>query len=97
MFSKGLSARLVQSICFSFTIILGYESIKRVSVLHEYKDHVRWWCGSNNFLLFYILENYLFNNLKQIANDLCYIIEEITFVLLIVSLIIIIEVFHVHV
>lgn len=42
MFSKGLSARLVQSICFSFTIILGYESIKRVSVLHEYKDHVRW-------------------------------------------------------
>ncbi|XP_050420807.1 solute carrier family 25 member 44 [Adelges cooleyi] len=42
MFTKGLSARLVQSICFSFTIILGYESIKRVSVLHEYKDRVRW-------------------------------------------------------
>ncbi|XP_050544521.1 solute carrier family 25 member 44 [Daktulosphaira vitifoliae] len=42
MFTKGLSARLVQSICFSFTIILGYESIKRVSVLQEYKDRVRW-------------------------------------------------------
>ncbi|XP_075222121.1 solute carrier family 25 member 44 isoform X2 [Lycorma delicatula] len=38
MFSKGLSARLVQSVCFSFSIILGYETIKRISVRQEYKD-----------------------------------------------------------
>lgn len=42
MFSKGLSARLVQSICFSFSIILGYETIKRISVRQEYKDRIRW-------------------------------------------------------
>jgi solute carrier family 25 protein 44 len=42
MFSKGLSARLVQSVCFSFSIILGYETIKRFSVRQEYKDLVRW-------------------------------------------------------
>lgn len=42
MFSKGLSARLVQSICFSFSIILGYETIKRISVRQEFKDKVRW-------------------------------------------------------
>lgn len=42
MFTKGLSARLVQSVMFSFSIILGYETIKRISVRDEYKDHVRW-------------------------------------------------------
>ncbi|KAF5298414.1 hypothetical protein FQR65_LT18543 [Abscondita terminalis] len=42
MFSKGLSARLVQSATFSFSIILGYETIKRVSVNDEYKELVRW-------------------------------------------------------
>lgn len=42
MFSKGLSARLVQSACFSFSIILGYETIKRISVNDEYKELVRW-------------------------------------------------------
>ncbi|XP_012061656.1 PREDICTED: solute carrier family 25 member 44 [Atta cephalotes] len=42
MFSKGLSARLVQSACFSFSIILGYETIKRVSITEEYKNYVRW-------------------------------------------------------
>ncbi|KAK7603820.1 hypothetical protein V9T40_003819 [Parthenolecanium corni] len=42
MFSKGLSARLVQSVMFSFSIILGYETIKRVSVKEKYKDNVRW-------------------------------------------------------
>lgn len=42
MFSKGLSARLVQSACFSFSIILGYETIKRISVNDEYKSLVRW-------------------------------------------------------
>ena len=43
MFTKGLTARLVQSITFSFCIILGYETIKRFSLLEEYKSGVRWW------------------------------------------------------
>lgn len=42
MFSKGLSARLIQSATFSFSIILGYETIKRVSVNDEYKKLIRW-------------------------------------------------------
>ncbi|XP_015434883.1 PREDICTED: solute carrier family 25 member 44 [Dufourea novaeangliae] len=42
MFTKGLSARLVQSACFSFSIILGYETIKRFSITEEYKRYVRW-------------------------------------------------------
>ncbi|KAK3745908.1 hypothetical protein RRG08_056717, partial [Elysia crispata] len=42
MATKGLSARLVQSITFSFFLMLGYESIKRWSVLDEYKDRIRW-------------------------------------------------------
>lgn len=42
IFSKGLSARLIQSTMFSFSIILGYETIKRISVHPEFKDLVRW-------------------------------------------------------
>ncbi|GFR79126.1 solute carrier family 25 member 44 [Elysia marginata] len=42
MATKGLSARLVQSITFSFFLMLGYETIKRWSVLDEYKDRIRW-------------------------------------------------------
>lgn len=42
MFVKGLSARLVQSAAFSFSIILGYETIKRVAVNEQYKHMVRW-------------------------------------------------------
>ncbi|CAH1788945.1 unnamed protein product [Owenia fusiformis] len=42
VFTKGLSARIIQSVTFSFCIILGYESIKRLSLLDEYKDTVRW-------------------------------------------------------
>ena len=42
IFFKGLSARLIQSLTFSFFIILGYESIKRWSLLDEFKDSVRW-------------------------------------------------------
>lgn len=41
--SKGLSPRLFQSVIFSFTIILGYESVKRFSVSDEYKNEVKWW------------------------------------------------------
>ncbi|XP_059477673.1 solute carrier family 25 member 44 isoform X2 [Neocloeon triangulifer] len=42
IFSKGLSARLVQSAVYSFAIILSYESIKRLSINDEYRDLVRW-------------------------------------------------------
>lgn len=42
MFFKGLSARLVQSAAFSFSIILGYETIKRIAVREEYKHRIRW-------------------------------------------------------
>lgn len=42
MFFKGLSARLVQSAAFSFSIILGYETIKRISVEDQYKHMVKW-------------------------------------------------------
>ncbi|XP_074661407.1 solute carrier family 25 member 44-like [Tubulanus polymorphus] len=42
IFLKGLSARLIQSVTFSFFIILGYETIKRWSLLEEHKKHVRW-------------------------------------------------------
>lgn len=42
IFTKGLSPRLFQSVIFSFTIILGYESVKRFSVSEEYKKEVKW-------------------------------------------------------
>ncbi|XP_063231624.1 solute carrier family 25 member 44 isoform X2 [Bacillus rossius redtenbacheri] len=42
IFTKGLSARMVQSCFFSFTIILGYETIKRVCINDEYREYVRW-------------------------------------------------------
>ncbi|KAL8558706.1 hypothetical protein ACOMHN_037799 [Nucella lapillus] len=42
MVTKGLSARLISSIAFSFFIVLGYESVKRWSLLDHYKDRVRW-------------------------------------------------------
>lgn len=41
-FFKGLSARLVQSAAFSFSIILGYETIKRIAVDDQYKHLIRW-------------------------------------------------------
>lgn len=42
VFFKGLSARLVQSAAFSFSIILGYETIKRVAIDDKYKHLIRW-------------------------------------------------------
>jgi len=42
LFIKGLSARLVLSISFSFFIILGYETLKRWSLKDEYKDKLKW-------------------------------------------------------
>ncbi|XP_068248637.1 solute carrier family 25 member 44 [Palaemon carinicauda] len=42
IFTKGLSPRMFQSCIFSFMIILGYESVKRLSISDEYKANVRW-------------------------------------------------------
>ena len=42
IFTKGLSARLVSSVTFSFMVVLGYESVKRWSVHEEFKPFVRW-------------------------------------------------------
>ena len=42
LFTKAITARMAQSTIFSFAIILGYESIKRFSLLDEHKDEVRW-------------------------------------------------------
>lgn len=42
LFTKGVTARMSQSVIFSFVVIFGYESIKRLSVLPEYKDKVKW-------------------------------------------------------
>nr|CAG4640990.1 EOG090X08ST [Eulimnadia texana] len=42
IFTKGLSARVIQSTVYSFSIILGYESIKRMSVQDEFKERIRW-------------------------------------------------------
>jgi len=42
MFTKGLSARFIQSSFFSFLIILGYETVKRLSLKEEYKNSVPW-------------------------------------------------------
>jgi len=42
MFAKGLSARVIMSTCYSFFIVLGYETVKRISIKDEYKEQVRW-------------------------------------------------------
>ncbi|XP_048003092.1 solute carrier family 25 member 44, partial [Leguminivora glycinivorella] len=42
LYAKGLSARLLQSACFSSSIILGYETIKRLALADQYRAHVRW-------------------------------------------------------
>nr|CAG4650277.1 EOG090X08ST [Sida crystallina] len=40
--TKGLSARLVVSTFYSCFIVLGYETVKRVSIKDEYKHQIRW-------------------------------------------------------
>ena len=42
IFSKGLSARMTSSVIYSVAIIFGYETVKKWSVLDEYKDKVMW-------------------------------------------------------
>lgn len=41
-FSKGLSARMIQTFFSSFFVVLGYETLKRWSVHDQYKDKIRW-------------------------------------------------------
>lgn len=41
-FSKGLTARVIQSFFSSFFVVLGYETLKRWSVYDQYKDQIRW-------------------------------------------------------
>lgn len=42
MFTKGLTARIIMSTFYSFSIILGYESVKRWSVKEQYREQIRW-------------------------------------------------------
>jgi len=42
MFTKGLTARIIMSTFYSFSIILGYETVKRMSVKEQYQEHIRW-------------------------------------------------------
>ena len=42
IFTKGLSARMTSSIIYSVAIIFGYETVKKWSVLDEYKDKIMW-------------------------------------------------------
>jgi len=42
MFAKGLTARMTSSVIYSVAIILGYESVKKMTVLDEYKSKVVW-------------------------------------------------------
>ena len=42
IFTKGLSARMTSSVIYSVAIIFGYETVKKWSVLEEYKSKVLW-------------------------------------------------------
>ena len=42
IFTKGLSARMTSSMIYGVAIIFGYETVKKWSVLDEYKDKVMW-------------------------------------------------------
>ena len=42
MFVKALPPRLIQNVISSFFVILGYETIKRLSLSEEYKHKLKW-------------------------------------------------------
>lgn len=42
VFSKGLTARMTSSSIYSLAVIFGYESVKKMSVLPQYKHVVSW-------------------------------------------------------
>ena len=43
VFRKGLTARMTSSSIYSLAVIFGYESVKKMSVLPQYKHVVSWW------------------------------------------------------
>lgn len=42
VFTKGLPPRLINNAIYSCLIMIGYETVKRFSVLPEYREHVVW-------------------------------------------------------
>jgi len=42
VFTKGLTARMASSSIYSLAAILGYESVKKLSVVPEYADSIHW-------------------------------------------------------
>lgn len=42
IFTKGLTARMTASSIYSLAVILGYESVKKMSVLPQYEQSVQW-------------------------------------------------------
>ena len=42
VFRKGLTARMTSSSIYSLAVIFGYESVKKMSVLPQYKHIVSW-------------------------------------------------------
>jgi len=42
IFNKGLTARMASSCIYSLAVIFGYETVKKMSVLPEYKQSVLW-------------------------------------------------------
>ena len=42
IFQKGLTARMTSSSIYSLAVIFGYESVKKLSVLPQYKQLVAW-------------------------------------------------------
>jgi len=42
VFSKGLTARMTSSCIYSLAVIFGYETVKKMAVLPQYRDSVLW-------------------------------------------------------
>ncbi|KHJ75750.1 hypothetical protein OESDEN_24634 [Oesophagostomum dentatum] len=42
VFTKGLAPRVVSNAMYSSLVMLAYETVKKFSVLPEYRDHVVW-------------------------------------------------------
>ncbi|KAI6183195.1 hypothetical protein M3Y97_00462700 [Aphelenchoides bicaudatus] len=42
VFTKGLPPRIISNSIYSFLIMIGYETVKRLAILPEYKDKIVW-------------------------------------------------------
>lgn len=42
VFTKGLPPRLISNAIYSCLIMIGYETVKRIAVLPEYKNQIVW-------------------------------------------------------